>query len=93
MRELKKALAKSISDKDAAEEKRLLALFGEGTQESFERTMADYLEATDGATSKLSNHDIERAKDLMAHNNFSGDTRSDKGTTPQSEKPKKRKRK
>merc|ERR1740130_2509100 len=55
--------------------------------------MADYLEATDGATSKLSNHDIERAKDLMAHNNFSGDTRSDKGTTPQSEKPKKRKRK
>ena len=71
------------------------ALFGEGTQESFERTMADYLESTDGkwATSNLSNHDIERAKDLMAHNNFSGDTRSDKGTTPQSEKPKKRKRK
>ena len=50
----------------------ILALFGEGIQESFERTMADYLESTDGkwALSKLSDHDIERAKDLIAHNNF-----------------------
>ena len=33
--------------------------------------MADYLESTDGkwALSKMSDHDIERAKDLKAHSN------------------------
>jgi hypothetical protein len=49
----------------------VLALFGEGIQESFQRTMSEYLENTNGAKarSKMSDAQHLRDLDLKANNN------------------------
>ena len=61
--------------RDAAAYRRVLLsvmkLFGEGIHESLQRTMADYLEATDGRykESRLEEWEKSRANGLLCHNN------------------------
>ena len=67
---------RAYRDRPDAEEytvvlRQVLALFGEGIQESFERTMSDYLEETNGdkAFSKTPEWRVEQDWDIYSHNN------------------------